>query len=123
MPDCKDLMKNAAPIIFGLIIFGLLSYSLQILTHTEIPAANRDLIIQIIETIKNAALIVVGFLYGTSASEKAKSETISQIATASPAANNTLPAAPITIPGADKVTVSTAAGDINIPTQLPKEDL
>lgn len=111
----KDLLKNAAPIMFGLIIISGFFYVLYSLLTHEYPSANKDQINSLIEFLKNAALIVVGFFFGSSASNKTKDETISAIAQSAPGTGNG-GAAPISIPGAQEVSVKTETGDVNIPT-------
>lgn len=110
---CKDLMKNAAPIMFGLIIMIAFLYVIWSLLNHTYPAENKDQLNSMLEFLKNAALIVVGFFFGASASSKAKDETISDIAKTAPISTG-----PTTILSAETVKNETKEGDINV---TPKE--
>lgn len=126
-PDstCKDLMKNAAPIMFGMIIVLGFFYVVHTLLTHEYPPANKDPLFSLLETLKNILIMAIGWFFGSSASTKAKDETISAIATAAPipsAPIAPLPS-PINIPNAESVNVATKEGDVNVqPTQTPTGD-
>ncbi len=117
MPEkSPDFMKNAAPIAFGLIIiFGFFFVMYSLLFH-EYPAANKDQINSLIEFLKNASLIVVGFFFGSSASGKAKDDVIGAIASSAPTGTATGSVTPITT----KDMNVKAEGDVNI---TPKENI
>ncbi len=109
--SCRDLMKNAAPIAFGLIIICGFFYVMYSLLAHDYPAANKDQINSMIELVKNTVILVVGFFFGSSASNKTKDETISDIAKMP---INSAPSGPISIPDAKSVSVKTESGDVNL---------
>lgn len=112
---CKDMMKNAAPIMFGLIIMGAISFVIYSLLTHQYPSENKDQINSIIEFLKNAALIVVGFFFGSSASGKQNAEALSTIAQGATGTGDGAPKPPpINIPAAETVKVETANGDVNV---------
>lgn len=107
--DCKDMLKNAAPIMICLLItFGFFS-CLYRLSTVDVPASNRDLFNIMIGVLGTVWVKSTGFFFDSSASSKQKDETISQIATAASPSSQ-----PINIPDAKSVSVATKEGDVNV---------
>lgn len=117
MPNCKDLLKNAAPIMICLLVtMGFFFFVYRLTLPIELPKENAAQLNILLGGIAVVWAKSVGFFYDNSASGKAKDEALQEIAKGTTGTGNGTPP-PITIPGADKVVVSTETGDVNIPTQ------
>ncbi len=100
--------KNTAPIIISLIVTLGFFFCMYRLSTSDVPASNRDIFNGMTGVLGTVWIKVIGFFFDSSASSKAKDETISEIA------KNVTPSAPITIPNADSVSVKTESGDVSI---------
>lgn len=86
---CKDLMKNAAPIVFGMTILLGYLYFMYLMCTAKFPAENKDMINSLVETLKTILVMAISFFFGTTASSKNKDEVISDIAKSTPIQLNT----------------------------------
>lgn len=109
-----DFMKNAAPLFVCILItIGFFS-CLYILAFVPIPSDNKDIFNTLTGGLGVSWAKSVGFWFDSSASSKAKDETLSDIAKKAPAAAAALAAAVPTdnIPAKDVNVV--AEGDVTV---------
>lgn len=129
----NDLMKNTAPIFFAFIVTCGFFFCVYRLQSTEFPPSNKDQLNQLIGVLITIWTLQMQWFFGSSAANKAKDETISDIAKmpvapiapVAPVAP-ILPIAPVTpinIPNAQTVKVETKEGDINVTPETPKENV
>lgn len=124
----KELLKNAAPVTFSLIIITGFFGVLFLLLLTPYPDTNKDFIASLSKTLENILIMAVGFWFGSNSSSNKKDEvigTIAQqpvapIAPIAPVAP-VAPIAPIIPP--DMAKVDTVKIDAEEVTIQPKETL
>ncbi len=112
-----EMTKNAAPIMLALIVSaGFFGFIYLLFVSSEIPKENAAQLNILLGGIGVVWAKAIGFFYDSSASSKDKDAVIGEIAKSAPTGTGN--GAPISIPGAQEVSVKTESGDVNL---TPKE--
>lgn len=117
-----DLVKNAAPIVFALIVSAGFFTCIFFMLNKTYPPENKDALNSLLGVLTTIFTLQMNFFFGSSASNKAKDETIFDIAKSTPtgsggggigqrATDKPIPANDIDI---------VAKGDVTIEPEKPK---
>lgn len=113
----SNLVKDNAPIFFAFLVTCGFFFCVYRLQTAEFPPSNKDQLNQLIGVLVTIWTLQMQWFFGSTAANKAKDETISDIAKM-PAApvGPVAPAAPapVNIPNAESVLVQTKEGNVNV---------
>lgn len=70
--------RDWVPSILTGLIMGGFFYVLHYLMQTKVPQESRDIILQMIETLKNVVIMCVGYYFGTTSSSEKKTDIIAK---------------------------------------------
>ncbi len=106
-------MNNPIQPILALLVttgyFSLMFYLLK----WGYPSENKDALNALLGVLTTIWTLQMNYFFGSTSSNKAKDDTISEIAKSNPMGTGT-GVTPVNIPNADNVTVKTNQGDINV---------
>jgi hypothetical protein len=74
----KKKGRDWAPILLACIIMGAFISVLEYLLRGEIHQSTRDIVLQMIETLKNITIMVVSYFVGTTAGSEEKTKMIAK---------------------------------------------
>jgi hypothetical protein len=112
-------LKNAAPVMFALIVAAAFFFCIYHMLSNTFPAENKDALNSLLGVLTTIFTLQMNFFFGSSAASKAKDDTLNEIAKSAPIPSApppipAPPAQPIIIPNADSVKVETKEGDVNV---------
>lgn len=67
-----------APLVLAAIVLAVFTAVLEYLLRGEIHASTRDIVLQMVETLKNITIMVVSYFVGTTAASERKTDIIAQ---------------------------------------------
>lgn len=67
-----------APVVLAAIVLAVFTAVLEYLLRGEIHASTRDIVLQMVETLKNITIMVVSYFVGTTAASERKTDIIAQ---------------------------------------------
>lgn len=74
----KKRVRDWAPLILAFVIMGCFISVLEYLIRGEIHPSTRDVVLQMVETLKNITIMVVSYFVGTTAASERKTELIAK---------------------------------------------
>lgn len=74
----KKLKPIWVPMVLAAIVLGIFTAVLEYLLRGEIHASTRDIVLQMVETLKNITIMVVSYFVGTTAASERKTDIIAQ---------------------------------------------
>lgn len=77
-PAQKKTKPVWAPMILAAIVLAVFTAVLEYLLRGEIHASTRDIVLQMVETLKNITIMVVSYFVGTTAASERKTDIIAQ---------------------------------------------
>lgn len=80
----KKTRRDWAPLLLaGIVMFAFISV-LEYLLRGEIHQSTRDIVLQMIETLKNITIMVVSYFVGTTAGSEKKTDLIAKAGSVDP---------------------------------------
>jgi hypothetical protein len=70
--------RDWTPVILAAVVLIGFFVVLQYLMGSEVPASSRDIVLQMVETLKNIAIMCVSYFVGTTAQGAKKTELIAK---------------------------------------------
>lgn len=67
-----------APVVLAAIVLAVFTAVLEYLLRGEIHSSTRDIVLQMVETLKNITIMVVSYFVGTTAASERKTDIIAQ---------------------------------------------
>ena len=77
-PPLKKPRPGWAPLVLAAIVLAVFTAVLEYLLRGEIHASTRDIVLQMVETLKNITIMVVSYFVGTTAASERKTDIIAQ---------------------------------------------
>ena len=77
-PSLKKPRPGWAPLVLAAIVLAVFTAVLEYLLRGEIHASTRDIVLQMVETLKNITIMVVSYFVGTTAASERKTDIIAQ---------------------------------------------
>lgn len=77
-PAQKKTKPVWAPMILAAIVLAVFTAVLEYLLRGQIHASTRDIVLQMVETLKNITIMVVSYFVGTTAASERKTDIIAQ---------------------------------------------
>lgn len=74
----KKARAGWAPLVLAAIVLAVFTAVLEYLLRGEIHASTRDIVLQMVETLKNITIMVVSYFVGTTAASERKTDIIAQ---------------------------------------------
>ena len=74
----KKQRPGWAPVVLAAIILAVFTAVLEYLLRGEIHSSTRDIVLQMVETLKNITIMVVSYFVGTTAASERKTDIIAQ---------------------------------------------
>lgn len=120
----KNLAINVAGALVAIGVVSILGFVTWALVFKAIPPQNKDALALLIGVLSSNVAMVVGFFYGSSASNRSQQETIDTLAkTASAASAALAPVVPgeVTLNPGDEVTVAAKVlGEVPVAPDDPR---
>lgn len=77
-PTPKKSRPGWAPLVLAAIVLAVFTTVLEYLLRGQIHASTRDIVLQMVETLKNITIMVVSYFVGTTAASERKTDIIAQ---------------------------------------------
>lgn len=77
-PVQKKPRPGWAPVVLAAIVLAVFTAVLEYLLRGEIHSSTRDIVLQMVETLKNITIMVVSYFVGTTAASERKTDIIAQ---------------------------------------------
>lgn len=77
-PAQKKARPGWAPVVLAAIVLAVFTAVLEYLLRGEIHSSTRDIVLQMVETLKNITIMVVSYFVGTTAASERKTDIIAQ---------------------------------------------
>ncbi len=74
----KKARPSWAPLVLAAIVLAVFTAVLEYLLRGEIDPSTRDIVLQMVETLKNITIMVVSYFVGTTAASERKTDIIAQ---------------------------------------------
>lgn len=74
----KKARPGWAPVVLAAIVLAVFTAVLEYLLRGEIHSSTRDIVLQMVETLKNITIMVVSYFVGTTAASERKTELIAK---------------------------------------------
>lgn len=74
----KKARPSWAPLVLAAIVLSVFTAVLEYLLRGEIDPSTRDIVLQMVETLKNITIMVVSYFVGTTAASERKTDIIAQ---------------------------------------------
>lgn len=119
-PTPQNILNWAGSII-GLLLIGMLGFALYALIFVKVPAENQNALTLLIGILSANVGMVVGFYFGSSSTDKKKTETIDTLAKTAQTAGVALasPSDTITIPPGESATATATESGTTISKDGP----
>lgn len=77
-PTQKKPRPGWAPLVLAAIVLAVFTAVLEYLLRGQIHSSTRDIVLQMVETLKNITIMVVSYFVGTTAASERKTDIIAQ---------------------------------------------
>lgn len=74
----KKSRPSWAPVVLAAIVLAIFTAVLEYLLREKIDPSTRDIVLQMVETLKNITIMVVSYFVGTTAASERKTDIIAQ---------------------------------------------
>ena len=74
----RPTKRDWTPAVLTGVIMGGFFYVLHYLVTSKVPQESRDIVLQMIETLKNVVIMCVGYYFGTTAGSEKKTDLIAR---------------------------------------------